>query len=78
MLRNTKTGIDPEISSLFRYFSMTIDISRVKRNFTEPYFDFCRISYDFSKLVKNLAKVLGIPYFIKCKGKKVNSGKSNP
>ena len=47
-------------------------------NFTELRFDFSRISYDFSKLVKNLSRNAEVAFLIKCKGKKVNSGKSNP
>ena len=48
---------------------MKIYMSRVMRNFTEPQTNFCRINYDFSKLLKNLSRKSSISFLRKCKGK---------
>ena len=47
-------------------------------NFTESRFNICRSNYDFSKLEKNLSKMLEIPFLKKCKGKMVNGGINDP
>ena len=59
--------------SYSRYFSLKIYILRVPGNFTDPHFDFCRISYDFSKLLKNLPRKYCTTFLNKCKGKAVNN-----
>ena len=46
---------------------------RVPKNFTDPHFNFSRISYDFSKLPENLPRKYCTAFLIKCKGKIVNS-----
>ena len=57
------------------YFYLKLDILRFPKNFTDPRFDFSRISYDFSKLSKILSRNAEVAFLIKCKGK---SGIINP
>ena len=54
------------------YFYLKLDILRFPKNFTDPRFNFSRISYDFPKLVQNLPRKLSIAFLNKCKGKIVN------
>ena len=55
------------------YFYWNIDILRFPNNFTDPRFEFSRISYDFSKLPKILPRNAEVAFLIKCKGKIVNN-----
>ena len=83
--QNLKTGNGSCNLGKGEYFYMKVDILRIPNNFTDPRFDFSRISYDFSKLGEMLPRFVPALYYEfwgnkvknKCfKGKIVISGQN--